>query len=114
MGQKCVNELNIDEIAEKYLYVEALSKKYEAMLKKHLELTGDYVVVGDKKIGFFERVNLIIDPIEFITLCQQEGVDYIEAIKIDTVKAKKLAKQNEKISQVVGQKVSFSFGAKRV
>jgi hypothetical protein len=47
-------------------------------------------------------------------LCQKEGVDYIEAIKIDTVKAKKLAKQNEKLSQVVGQKVSFSFGTKKV
>jgi CRISPR/Cas system-associated exonuclease Cas4 (RecB family) len=114
MGQKCVNELNIDEIAEKYLYIEALSKKYEAMLKKHLELTGDHIVIGDKKIGFFERVNLIIDPVEFITLCQQEGIDYIEALKIDTIKAKKLAKQNEKISQVVGQKISFSFGTKKV
>jgi hypothetical protein len=84
------------------------------MLKRHLELTGDTIVVGDKKIGFFERVSLTIDPVEFIALCQREGIDYIDALKIDTVKAKKIAKQNERISQVVGQKVSFNFGTRKV
>jgi hypothetical protein len=114
MAQKYVTETNINEIAEKYLYIEALAKRYEAMLKRHLELTGDSIVVGDKKIGFFERVSLTIDPVEFIAMCQREGVDYISALKIDTTKAKKIAKQNEKISQVVGQKVSFTFGTRKV
>lgn len=113
-GSEIIDESNIQAVAEKYLYLKAQLEMYEEMLRKHAEMTDKKIRVGDKELGFFERVYTKVEVPEFIMLCEDNKIPYIEAIKIDTVKAKQLARKYEILTQAIGKDVKYVFTAKKI
>jgi len=96
-----IDENNITQIAEKYLFLEAQTNRYKELLKKHAELTGEIICIGDKKIGFFERNQTIIETELFINICKNNNIGYASLLKIDTTAAKKLLKQHKVLEQAI-------------
>jgi len=113
-GLKMENDNSLAAIAEKYLYLKAQVDMYEEMLKKHAETTGEKIRVGDKEIGFFERVYTIIDTTSFITLCENNNIPYIDAVKIDVTKAKQRAKKYDVLTQAFDKEVKYVFTTKKI
>jgi len=87
---------------------------YEEILRKHIELTNQKIRVGDKEIGFFERAYTKVDVSEFIMLCQDNDIPYFNAVKIDTVKAKQLAKKHDILTQAIDTEVKYVFATKKI
>ncbi len=113
-GSETIDESNIQSVAEKYLYLKSQLEMYEEMLRKHAEMTDKKIRVGDKELGFFERVYTKVEVPEFIMLCEDNKIPYIDTIKIDTVKAKQLARKYEILTQAIGKDVKYVFTAKKV
>jgi len=113
-GAKEIDNNDMQAIAEKYLYLKAQVDLYEEILRKHIELTNQRIKVGDKEIGFFERAYTKVDVPEFIMLCQDNDIPYIDAVKIDTVKAKQLAKKHDILTQAIGKEIKYVFATKKI
>jgi len=113
-GLKEIDNHNIQAIAEKYLYFKAQVDLYEEMLRKHVELTNEKIEVGDKEIGYFEKIYTTINVPEFIMLCKDIDISYIDAIKIDTFKAKQLAKRYDILTQAIGKEIKYVFATKKI
>jgi len=106
------DENDIYEIAKKYLHLKAQLKRYENILKNYIETTGSPIQIKDKMLGFFETVQTKIDPIAFISLCKELNIDFINALKIDTRKAKELARKYESLLQAFDFEVKYEFKLK--
>jgi hypothetical protein len=113
-GLKEIDNNDMQAIAEKYLYLKAQVDLYEEILRKHIELTNQKIRVGDKEIGFFERAYTKVDVPEFIMLCQDNDVPYLDAVKIDTVKAKQLAKKYDILTQAMDKEIKYVFTTKKI
>ena len=113
-GLKEIDNNDMQAIAEKYLYLKAQVDLYEEMLRRHVELTNQKIRVGDKEIGFFERAYTKVDVPEFIMLCQDNNIPYLNAVKIDTVKAKQLAKKYDILTQAMDKEIKYVFAAKKI
>jgi len=113
-GLKEVDNNDMRAIAEKYLYLKAQVDLYEEMLRKHVELTGERIEVGDKEIGYFEKIYTVVNTPEFIMLCKDADISYINAIKIDTMKAKQLAKRYDILTQAIGKEIKYVFATKKI
>ena len=113
-GLKEIDNNDMQAIAEKYLYLKAQVELYEEMLRKHVELTGEKIEVGDKEIGYFEKVYTKVNIPEFIMLCKDIDISYIDAIKIDTVKAKQLAKKHDILAQAIDKEIKYVFATKKI
>jgi len=113
-GEKEIDNNDMQAIAEKYLYLKSQVDLYEEILRKHIELTNQKIRVGDKEIGFFERAYTKVDVPEFIMLCQDNDVPYLDAVKIDTVKAKQLAKKYDILTQAMDKEIKYVFTTKKI
>jgi len=114
-GIKPIDETNLQLVAEEYLYLKARADMYEEILRKHIELTGEPVQIGEIQLGFFERAYTVINPVEFLKLCKDANIeDFISCVKIDTTKAKKFAKENEILYQAMDKEIKYVFGIKRI
>ena len=113
-GLKEIDNNDMQAIAEKYLYLKAQVDLYEAMLRRHVELTNQKIKVGDKEIGFFERAYTKVDVPEFIMLCQDNDIPYLNAVKIDTVKAKQLARKYDILTQAMDKEIKYVFATKKI
>ena len=113
-GLKEIDNNDIQAIAEKYLYLKSQVDLYEEILRKHVELTGQKIKVGDKEIGFYERTYAKIDVPEFIMLCQDNDIPFVNAVKIDTIKAKQLAKKYDILTQAIDTEVKYVFTTKKI
>lgn len=113
-GLKAIDDGDIQAVAEKYLYLKAQVDMLEEILKKHTEFTSQKIRVGDKEIGFFERVITKINAPEFILLCEENNIPYFNVVKIDTTKAKQLAKKNDILSQAFEKEIKYVFATKKI
>ena len=113
-GLKEIDSNDMQAIAEKYLYLKAQTDLYEEILRKHIELTNQKIRVGDKEIGFFERAYTKVDVPEFIMLCQDNDIPYLNVVKIDTVKAKQLAKKYDILTQAIDKEIRYVFATKKI
>ena len=113
-GLKEIDNNDMQAIAEKYLYLKSQVDLYEEILKKHIELTNQKIRVGDNEIGFFERSYTKVDVSEFIMLCQDNDIPYINIVKIDTVKAKQLAKKYDILTQAIDKEIRYVFATKKI
>jgi hypothetical protein len=111
-GNLETDENDIYEIAKKYLHLKAQLKRYENILKNYVETTGFPIQIKDKMLGFFETIQTKVDPIVFISLCKELGINFIDALRIDTRKAKELAKKYEALLQAFDFEVKYEFKLK--
>ena len=113
-GLKEIDNNDMQAIAEKYLYLKAQVDLYEEMLRRHVELTNEKIRVGDKEIGFFERAYTKVDVPEFIMLCQDNDIPYLNAVRIDAIKAKQLAKKHDILTQAIDKDIKYVFATKKI
>jgi len=113
-GKTETDETDLQAVAEKYLYLKAQIERYEEMLRKHAEITGKKIKVGDKELGFFERFYTKVNVSEFLTLCKDNKIPFLNSIKIDTAKAKYLAKKYDILTSAMEKEIKYVFGTKKI
>lgn len=106
-------EESIEEIAQKYIKLKELIKRYEAILEEYVNRTGQNINVDGLEIGYHVRNVTEIDKEYLDKVIVDYSLDRNMFYKPDTIQIKKLAKKFPAIANAITIKPEYVFTVKK-
>lgn len=106
-------EESIEQIAQKYIKLKELLKRYEAILEEYVNRFGQNIMVDGFDVGFHVRNVTEIDKDYLEKIINDYNLDRSLFYKPDTINIKKLAKKFPAIANAITLKPEYVFTVKK-
>lgn len=103
----------VEDIAQQYIQLKELLKRYEETLKRYVDSAGKNIVIGNLEVGMHTRQKTIVDASLLKKICSDANIPVEQVFRPDIYAIKKLAKNIPDLANAVSYEYEYVFGVRK-